>query len=207
MADPRSGATEAEPELEGERMSIADRAARRDRLVGDRDRYSSLVRVLRAGREVPLRPRRRRGLAFFDDLAWHPIATRLLVLVVVVALVAVGAKLGGDWLRERSVATWSGPDASVTSGQRLDACPDANALASVETYPSWLRYDGRLYLRSDDVRPGMVDGISYVDTGYRLDHLLLVLLQNTPDGLARQEVMVWSDGAMAGYVYRVAPRC
>jgi hypothetical protein len=207
VADPPSGVPEAGRERERGRMSIAERAARRDRLVGDRDRYSSLVRVLRAGREIPLRPRRRRGLAFFDDLAWNPIGTRLVVLVAVVVLVVVVAKLGGDWLREQSVATWTGPDASVTSGQRLDACPDVSALASVETYPNWLRYGGRLYLRTDTVRPGLIDGISYVDSGYRLDHLLLVLLQNTPDGRARQEVMVWSDGAMAGYVYHEATGC
>ena len=53
----------------------------------------------------------------------------------------------------------------------------------------------------------MIDGVSYVDSGYRLDHLALVLLQNTPDGRARLEVMVWSDGAMAGAVYHVATGC
>jgi hypothetical protein len=53
----------------------------------------------------------------------------------------------------------------------------------------------------------LIDGVSYVDSGYRLDHLFLVLLENTPDGRARQEVMVWSDGAMAGYAYHVATGC
>jgi hypothetical protein len=207
VADPRSETSEGALERERERMSIAERAARRDRILGDRDRYSSLVRVLRAGREIQLQPRRRRRLAFLDDLAWHPIATRLTIVVAVIVLVAVGAKLGGDWLRERTVATWTGPTASVTSGQRLDSCPDANAIAQVETYPNWLRYDGRLYLRTDTVRPGLIDGISYIDSGYRLDHLFLVLLENTPDGRARQEVMVWSDGAMAGYAYHVATGC
>jgi hypothetical protein len=207
VADPRSGASEEGAKRGRHRPPIAERAARRDRLTGGRDRYASLVRALRAGREVPLRPRRRSRLAIFDDLDWHPIGTRLVVLVAAVALVAVGAKLGGDWLRERSVSTWSGPDASVTSGQRLGTCPGVDLPASVETYPNWVRYEGRLYLRSDDVRPGLVDGISYLDSGYRLDHLLLVLLENTPAGRARQEVMVWSDGAMAGYVYRVATGC
>ena len=95
----------------------------------------------------------------------------------------------------------------MTSGQPLDSCPDVNAIAQVETYPNWLRYDGQLYLRTDTVRPGLIDGVSYVDSGYRLDHLFLVLLENTPDGRARQEVMVWSDGAMAGYAYHVATGC
>ena len=207
MADPRGDVPEGSLERERERMSIAERAARRDRIVGDRDRYSSLVRVLRAGREIPLQPRRRRRLAFFDDLAWNPIATRLTIVVVVLLLAAVGAKLGGDWVRERSVATWTGPSATVTSGQRLDSCPDVSAIAQVETYPNWVRYGGRLYLRTDTVRPGLIDGISYVDSGYRLDHLLLVLLENTPAGRARQEVMVWSDGAMAGYAYHEATGC
>lgn len=207
MADPRRGASEQGAKRGRERIPITERAARRDRLTRGRDRYASLVRALRAGREVPLRPRRRSRLAIFDDLDWHPIGTRLVVLVAVVALAVVGARLGGDWLRERSVATWSGPDVSVTSGQRLEACPLVSVPASVETYPNWLRYGGRLYLRSDDVRPGLVDGISYLDSGYRLDHLLLVFLDNTPAGRARQEVMLWSDGAMAGYVYRVATGC
>jgi hypothetical protein len=207
VADPRSDATEGDPEGGRGRMSISERAARRDRIVGDRDRYSSLVRVLRAGREIQLQPRRRRRLAFLDDLAWHPIATRLTIVVAVIVLAAIGAKLGGDWVRERTVATWTGPTATVTSGQRLDSCPDVSAIAQVETYPNWLRYDGRLYLRTDTVRPGLIDGVSYVDSGYRLDHLFLVLLENTPDGRARQEVMVWSDGAMAGYAYHVATGC
>ena len=207
MADPRGDVPEGSLERERERMSIAERAARRDWIVGDRDRYSSLVRLLRAGREIQLQPRRRRRLAFLDDLAWHPIATRLTIVVAVIVLAAIGAKLGGDWVRERTVATWTGPTATVTSGQRLDSCPDVSAIAQVETYPNWLRYDGRLYLRTDTVRPGLIDGVSYVDSGYRLDHLFLVLLENTPDGRARQEVMVWSDGAMAGYAYHVATGC
>ncbi len=205
MADPRDDVSEGGPERE--RMSIAERAARRDRVVGDRDRFSSLVRVLRAGREIPLQPRRRRRLAFLEDLAWNPVATRLTIVVVVLLLAAVGAKLGGDWVRERSVATWTGPTATVTSGQRLDSCPQVSAIAQVETYPNWLRYGSRLYLRTDTVRPGLIDGVSYVDSGYRLDHLLLVLLENTAAGRARQEVMVWSDGAMAGYAYHEATGC
>ena len=208
MADPASDGAREGREGERGRMSIAERAARRDRLLGDRDRYSSLVRVLQAGREIPVRRRRRRRLAVLDDLlGWNPVGTRLVVFVVVALVVIAGLKLGGDWLRERSVSTWSGPDASVTSGQRLDSCPDANAIASIETYPNWLRYGGRLYLRTDTIRPGLIDGVSYVDSGYRLDHLALVLLQNTPDGRARLEVMVWSDGAMAGAVYHVASGC
>ena len=207
MADPPGDVSEGSLERERERMSIAERAARRDRIVGDRDRYSSLVRVLRAGREIPLQPHPRRRLAFLDDLAWHPIATRLTIVVAVIVLAAVGAKLGGDWVRERTVATWTGPTATVTSGQRLDSCPELTTIAQVETYPNWLRYGGRLYLRTDTVRPGLIDGVSYVDSGYRLDHLFLVLLQNTPAGRARQEVMVWSDGAMAGYAYHEATGC
>jgi hypothetical protein len=207
VADPRSDTSAEALERERERMSIAERAARRDRIVGDRDRYSSLVRVLRAGREIQLQPRRRRRLAFLDDLAWNPIGTRFAIVIVVLLLVAVGAKLGGDWVRERSVATWTGPTATVTSGQRLDACPGASAISQVETYPNWLKYDGRLYLRTDTVRPGLIDGVSYVDSGYRLDHLFLVRLENTPAGRAGQEVMVWSDGAMAGYVYDEATGC
>ena len=207
MADPRGDASDGKPDPAGSRMSIAERAARRERVVGDRDRYSSLVRVLRAGREIPLQPRPRRRLAFLDDLAWNPVATRLAIVVLVLVLAAVGAKLGGDWVRERSVATWTGPTGTVTSGQRLDTCPDVNAIAQVETYPNWLRYGGRLYLRTDTVRPGLIDGVSYVDSGYRLDHLFLVLLENTAAGRARQEIMVWSDGAMAGYAYHEATGC
>ena len=209
MAEPPDSVTVAEPEPERERgrMSVDERAARRERLVHGRDRYASLVRVLQAGREIPLAPRRRRRLGLPADLAWNPIGTKLVLLVAVALLVLVGIKLGGDWLRERSVATWDGPTAGVTSGQRLDSCPAADGLASVDTYPNWLRYGGRLYLRTDTTRPGLIDGVSYLDSGYHLDNVRLVLLDNTPDGRARQEVMLWSEGAMAGYIYRVAPGC
>jgi hypothetical protein len=96
------------------------------------------------------------------------------VLVAVVAIVVTGAKPGGDWLREWTVSTRSGPDASVTSGQRLDACPDATVPASVDTCPNWERCGRQLHVRTDDVRPGMLDGVSDVDSGYHLDHLRLV---------------------------------
>jgi hypothetical protein len=201
VAEPPDGVTVAEPEHRPGRMSVDERAARRERLVHGRDRYASLVRVLQAGREIPLAPRRRRRLGFPAELAWNPIGTKLVLVVAAALLVLVGIKLGGDWLRERSVATWDGPTAGV------DSCPAADGLASVETYPNWLRYGGRLYLRTDDTRPGLIDGVSYLDSGYHLDNVRLVLLDNTPDGRARQEVMLWSEGAMAGYIYRVAPGC
>ena len=207
MAEPPDGVTVAEPERRPGRMSVGERAARRKRLVYGRDRFSSLVRVLQAGREIPLAPRRRRRLGLPADLTWNPIGTKLVLLVAVALLVVVGIKLGGDWLREGSIVTWAGPTADVTSGERLNSCPEADGLASVDTYPNWLRYGGRLYLRTDTTRPGLIDGVAYLDSGYHLDNVRLVLLDNTPDGRARQEVLLWSDGAMAGYIYRVAPGC
>ena len=96
MADPASDGVREGREGERGRMSIAERAARRDRLLGDRDRYSSLVRVLQAGREIPVRRRRRRRLAVLDDLlGWNPVGTRLVVFVVVALVVIAGLKLGG----------------------------------------------------------------------------------------------------------------
>ena len=107
------------------------------------------------------------------------------MLVAVVAIVVTGAKPGGDWLHERTVSTRSGPDASVTSGQRLDARPDATVPASVDTCPNWERCGRQLYVRTDDVRPGMLDGVSDVDSDYHLDRLLLVLLEGTAAGRLR----------------------
>jgi len=35
----------------------------------------------------------------------------------------------------------------------------------------------------------------------------LVFIENTPDGIARDTILVWLEGALAGVVYRRTPEC
>jgi hypothetical protein len=88
------------------------------------------------------------------------------------------ALLGGDAADPRS-------GASEEAEGPLDACPDATVPASVDTCPNLERCGRELYVRTDDVRLGMLDGVSDVDSGYHLDHLLLVLLEGTAAGRLR----------------------
>ena len=75
-----------------------------------RDRYSSLLRTLQAGRELPLQDRRR-GLR----IAWHPIAGTLLRAVLIGVVLYLGVTTGLRLWRDSRVDAWTGPDATVTS--------------------------------------------------------------------------------------------
>jgi hypothetical protein len=187
------------------RPSIAERAAKREAMARGTDRYQSLVRALRAGREIQLE-RRRRG-EFHLDLDWNPVAGKLLVLVLVVALACMGLRIGSDWLRRDRVDTWAGPDATVTSGQEIASCVDAALVETDNIYPSWVRWQGRNLLRTDRVRPGAIDGVRYIDSGYSLGDMRLVKLMNSDAGRAGDEAMVWVPGTLGGYVYRTNPGC
>ncbi len=192
-----------------QRMSIEERAARRADVVAGRDRFGALLRTLQAGQELRLRPRGRRWSEKLGDWNWHPIGWVLVRAILVLAVLAIVVKVGGDFIRQEKVDTWSGPDASVTSGQQLAGCAAAGAIASVESYPTWVRFGGATYLRTDAIRPGVVNGPDggYKSTGYQLGNLVLVTIENTPDGKARDIVMVYSNGALAGYVYQRATGC
>ena len=196
--------SQAETPTEHERLSIADRAARRDRLSsGDRDRYANLLRSLQAGREIPLREAR--SMRF----EWHPVVGTLLKLAALVLAVYVGGNFAWNAWRDTQVETWAGPEANVQSGQRLEGCVGANAQHD-ELFPTWLRYGGRVYLMTTENRPvgssgNMAEG--YEHSGYRLGNLQLLLLNNSPQGLAREELVIHNPPAFAGRVFRVAPEC
>lgn len=192
-----------------QRMSIEERAARREKLVAGRDRFGALLRTLQAGQEIRLRPRGRRWLDSLRDWNWHPVGWVMVRIILVVVVLAVAVKIGGDFLRQTRVDTWGGPDATVTSGQQLSGCAAVAAVTAVEDYPNWVRFGGATYVRTDAIRPGVVDGPDggYKSTGYTLGNLILATIENTPDGRARDIVMVYSNGAMAGYVYQRAPGC
>jgi hypothetical protein len=184
------------------RPPIEARAAKRDAVLNGRDRYSSLVRALQAGREMELG----HGQGRFAQWDWNPIARKLIAAIVIGVVLYFGARAAGDWLRQEAVNTWAGPDATVQSGQKLATCPVAATLPPMEVYPNWVSWGGRVLVRTEFVRPGVIDGERYVDTGYQLGELKLVELRNSDAGRAHTEAMIWS-GALAGVVYRTMDGC
>ena len=184
------------------RPSIEERAERRQRLESaGSDRYSSLMRALYAGQEVPIRQRKARSLE------WHPVAGKLLLAAVVGVLAYVVIVTGYNAWRDSRVDTWSGPDATVTSGQRLADCPVANALHD-NTFPTWIRYGGRVFVASGGIRPvGNTPTPDYPMTPYRLGELRLHTIANTPDGVAGKVVLVKLADVPTGQVFELNPDC
>ena len=185
------------------RRSVSERAAQRDRMhQAGRDRYSSLLHTLHAGREMPLQPRAR-GLR----LAWHPIAGTLLRLAVVGVLLYVAVTTGLAFWRDVRVDTWSGPDGSVTSGQRLADCPLVGAVHD-DLFPSWIRFEGKVFLLTDTIRPiGFEPDADFPTTGYGQGSMTLFRIARTPDGEAGRIMAVKLATSAVGQVYRLAPDC
>ncbi len=158
------------------------------------------MRALQAGREVPWQPAggRRR-------LEWHPIAWTLLRIVGVVVLAYAVVTTGFSLLREYRVDAWSGPDAAVTSGQRLEDCPDELSLHDA-TFPSWIRFDGHLFLGTEATRP-VVSDTDYPPTAYQLGAMHLLRVANTPDGKAGKTIVLKLEGALTGQVYVRSENC
>ena len=120
-----------------ERLSIAERAAKRDRMEhSGRDRFGSLLRTLQAGRELPV------GTAQKARYEWHPIFGRLIVAVIVVVVAWFALRAGVTVWRDNTTDTWAGPDATVQSGQRLGGCDPVNILHD-DAFPTWIRYPGQ----------------------------------------------------------------
>lgn len=185
------------------RRSVSERAAQRDRMHhAGRDRYSSLLHTLHAGREMPLQPRSR-GFR----LAWHPIAGTLLRLAVVAVLLYVAITTGLAFWRDVRIDTWSGPDASVTSGQRLADCPLAGAVHD-DIFPNWIRFEGKVFLLTDTIRPmGFQPDADFPATGYSDGSMTLFRIAGTPDGQAGRIMAVKLATSAVGQVYRLAPDC
>jgi len=185
------------------RPSIAQRAARRDEMQArGRDRYNALLRSLQAGRELPIR--RRGGRITID---WHPVLGTLIRVAVVVLLAYLAIRVGAQWWRETRVATWSGPDATVQSGVRLEGCPAVDRIR-VDDFPSWVLYQGSIYRYTGDKRPYLGPTTpGFVQTPYASEALRLALIENTPDGRRRDTILIWLKDALAGIEYARTPDC
>ncbi len=197
------GSESVPPPPHHDRPSIAERAARREEFqAGGRDRYAALLRSLQAGRELPLH--RRVGRVRLD---WHPILWTLVKAAIVVGFAYFAIRAGTEWWRESHLETWSGPDAAVQSGVRLADCPIVDVIR-VESFPSWIAYGGSVYRYTGWKRPYIgPETPGYAPTPYTNGDARLVLIENTPDGVARDTILVWLDGALAGIEYARTPDC
>jgi hypothetical protein len=191
-----------EEESQGrQRISIEDRAARRARMESEgRDRYKSLVRALQAGREIPLE--RKQGY----NLDWVPLATRAVVIVLLLGALYVSGLFIYNLWRDAQVDTWQGPDGSVMSGQRLAGCVSVN-LQHDDLYPTWVRYRGQVYQISPRQLPVGADATdpdsSYVATGYSLGQMLLL----QPRTQTSDYVVIQIPPTPIGRVFLPAPGC
>jgi hypothetical protein len=186
------------------RLTIEERAAQRDRMgTSDGDRYDALVDTLRARGAVP----RMRELRVRTD--WHPIARKLLLVAAVLLLGYFGLQRGIDYFRDQRVDTWSGPDATVQSGQRLADCPVVNDLHH-DFFPTWVRWDGTIYRLVDEIRPVADRGggeVSITKSGYQLGSMLLLLDDTTPQGVRRDFIVLLAQPSNVGQVFRRTPDC
>ena len=185
------------------RPTIEERVARREQVDAQgRDRYDRLLRHLQAGREIALeRPRRER----WD---WHPVAGRILIVAAVVVALYVLATTAVAVLREQRVDTWTGPDTSVTSGQRLDGCP-AFVRLDHPVFPSWIRFDGGLFSRTEQIVPvGETNlGTGYIESGYRRDDFVLYTVHVPGLGEPGSRIAVRKGSAAAAEIYRRVEGC
>jgi hypothetical protein len=185
------------------RPSIAERAARRDEMQAPgRDRYTTLLRSLQAGHELPLH---RRGGRIAVD--WNPILWTLIKVALVVVAAYLAIRVGTQWWRESRLVTWSGPDATVQSGVRLADCPVVDQIR-VDDFPSWVLYGGSIYRYTGDKRPYLgPDTPGFIQTPYTSDAMRLALIENTPDGKSRDTILIWLQNALAGIEYARTPDC
>jgi hypothetical protein len=177
------------------RPLIEERAARRERMSAPgRDRFSSLMRALQAGQEVPVRsPGRNR------PIHWNPIGLTLIKLAAVVLVAWFGLSAVSGWMRDNRVDTWSGPDQGVQSGEKLADCAEVE-LVRDEAFPSWIRYKGATYRLTTSTWPFIGPGITtgYHDSGYSLGALHLILIDNSPEGRSLDTILLWIDNGVAG---------
>ena len=191
------------PERRG-RPSIEERVARREQV--DRhgkDRYDTLLRHLRAGKEIPLERQGRR-----EALDWHPIAGKLVIAALVIAGIYIALSTVVNIIRENRVDQWTGPDTSVTSGQKLDTCPSLYH-ADDSVFPNWIRFKGAIFQQLDAVVPvGDTNiGTSYLDTGYTLDKLRIYTVENPGLGPRGSRIVVRLGNAPGSEVYRKVDEC
>jgi hypothetical protein len=169
-----------------------------------RDRYSSLVRALQAGREVPV------GRTRSMPLEWHPIFRRLVLVAVAMAIAVVVVVNVHERWRAGLVEDWTGPGPLVQSGQRLDGCAATDAISHA-TMPVWVRYGGSVYVLTDarwalgnEGRPGET---SLFETGYSLAEKRILLIDEPAAGAAPTRLVVARPPAYGGGLYLPHPEC
>ncbi len=103
--------------------------------------------------------------------------------------------------------TWAGPDAAVTSGQKLEGCPAAADFRD-PIFPAWVRFEGAVYGGTPAIRPvGSNRDNAYPVTGYRLGSISLLRVANTPEGQAGGMILLKLDSSLTGQVYVRLPDC
>jgi hypothetical protein len=165
-----------------------------------------LLRHLQAGREIPLEPRQ--GWRPWRQVKVNRVGPRLLAIAVVVAVVWIGAIVFTDWLRSGQVATWTGPDSAVTSGVQITGC-EFPVSPTDRTFPVWIRFGDQLYRWGELTVPIIDEEIPsvYAPTGYSLGGLMLLTVEDTPAGKARERVVVRNGDAQGAAVYLAMPEC
>jgi hypothetical protein len=177
------------------RAEIDERAARRERMnAPDRDRFSSLMRALQAGKEVPVRSRGRS-----TPIEWNPIGMTLLKIAALAFVAWFAVSVVTGWIRDNRTDTWSGPDQSVQSGEKLANCAEVE-LVRDEAFPSWIRYQGATYRLTASTWPFIGPGITtgYHDSGYSLGSMHLILIDNSPEGRRLDTILLWIESGIAG---------
>jgi hypothetical protein len=191
------------PERRG-RPSIEERVARRQQVdQHGKDRYDTLLRHLRAGKEIPIERRGRR-----EALDWHPIAGKVIIAAVAIAAVYLAVSTVLNVIRENRVDQWTGPDASVTSGQKLDSCPSLYH-ADDPVFPNWIRFGGSIFQQADAVVPvGDTNiGTSYLDSGYTLEKMRIYTVAISGLGPPGSRIVVRNGNAPGSEVYRKVDEC
>ena len=148
-----------------------------------------------------MQPRPRRSFGFDIDAS----AGRIVLAVVIAAIVWLGAIVVTDYVRQGVVDTWTGPDATVQSGLRLDGCPSITFREDVY-FPSWVRFEGRVFRWADLLAPIGPDSIgdAFLQTGFRNGDLELFRVANDPEGRAGNKVMLRQRESPAGAIYVVS---
>lgn len=185
------------------RASIAERAARREYLESHgRDRYDSLLRHLRAGREISVEPRGR------WRVEWHPIALRLVIAAVLIAAAYVAVTVAAGWLRETRVDAWTGAVAGVESGQRLATCPEVTSFGD-PVFPNWIRFEGGVFVPAHAQLPiGELNiGSYYHDAQTTLGAMRIYRVTVAGLGEPGSRLLVRAGDAPAGQLYRLVPGC
>jgi hypothetical protein len=187
-----------------DRLSIAERAARRDYVLSrGRDRFTALLRILQAGREMPLV--QRGGY----EVDWRSWAWRIGKVVLAVAAVGFAGLFALDLVRDQRVDTWAGPDGSVRSGRHLAGCVEADGLRD-EVYPSWVRFSGSVFVLLHVLRPvadPAVGGTGLTESGYSLGQMRLLTEGPAASAPERGRIFLILPPAVAAEVYTVTPEC